>query len=62
LIPKYGGSGFDRYFVCCGYDRIAKVDASAAVIYVSESLVCAGLENIVMKSKNEILPLAKGKL
>jgi hypothetical protein len=25
------------------------------------SLVCAGLENIVMKNKNEI-PLAKGKL
>jgi hypothetical protein len=31
--------------------EIAKVDASAAIMSVNNSLVCAGLKSIAMKSK-----------
>jgi alkylation response protein AidB-like acyl-CoA dehydrogenase len=53
--PKYGGSGLDSISYVVAMTELQKVDASAAVIMsVNNSLVCAGLENIAMKSKNEI--------
>jgi hypothetical protein len=40
--PKYGGSGLSVSYVLC--NRNFKIDASAAVMSVNNSLVCAGLE------------------
>jgi alkylation response protein AidB-like acyl-CoA dehydrogenase len=50
--PKYGGSGLDSISYVLAMTEIAKIDASAAVIMsVNNSLVCAGMENIVQKNK-----------
>ena len=53
--PKYGGAGMDSVSYVLAMEEIAKVDASAAVVMsVNNSLVCAGLEKFLLKSKNKI--------
>ena len=41
-------------------EEIAKVDASAAVMSVNNSLVCAGLEKFLLKNKNKVFSSFSG--
>jgi alkylation response protein AidB-like acyl-CoA dehydrogenase len=49
--PKYGGSGLDSVSYVLAITEISKIDASTAVMSVNNSLVCAGLESTVTKSR-----------
>ena len=52
--PKYGGSGMDTISYALAMEEISKVDASVSVaMSVNNSLVCWGLETLVLKNKSK---------
>ena len=52
--PKYGGAGMDTVSYVLAMEEISKVDASVSVcMSVNNSLVCYGLEIMVLKNKNK---------
>ena len=55
MVEKYGGAGMDSVSYVLAMEEIAKIDASAAVMSVNNSLVCAGLEKFeLLKNKTKI--------
>jgi alkylation response protein AidB-like acyl-CoA dehydrogenase len=61
--PKYGGSGLDSVSYVLAITEISKIDSTAVIMSVNNSLVCAGIEKYANEEQKMkyLVPLAKEK-